>query len=128
MLAGLPLLNSDDSRETRFAGRLVGGRYGSVVIGLVHETEDEDPADGREHRDEVECPAPGAFPGDEGGDEWTEVGGDDDEARPDVDFTPRTLRQLDGLVSQMEQTYGCSWKKNMSLINISPPCVNRQSC
>lgn len=69
LLAGLPLLDTDNSHEARFAGGLVHGGDGAVVVGFVHEAEDEEPADGRQHGDEVECPAPGVFPGDEGGDE-----------------------------------------------------------
>ena len=93
----------------------------SIVEGFVDEQGYADEADGCHDSEEPEAPVPFCDVEDEGCEEGAEVGREDDESGPDVDFAAGI--ELAIFLWQWKGTYGCSWKKKISLMNMSPPCT-----
>lgn len=92
----------------------------AVVEGFFAEEGYEEEAHGCHHSEEPETPFPFCDVEDECCEEGAEVWGENDKSGPDVDFAAVTLSDKVGIMRRKE-TYGCSWKKKMSLMNMSPP-------
>jgi hypothetical protein len=120
LLPAFPLLDTDDSSPVRLRDGLLRGGNVSVVEGFFAEEGYEEEANRCHYREEPEAPFPFCDIEDKGCKEGAEVRGEDYESSPDVDFAPAACFK-EVWTAKIEETYGCSWKKKISLMNISPP-------
>jgi hypothetical protein len=74
--------------------RALGEGDVAVVECLVDEEDNEQEADEGHYCQQPESPVPGCGVEDEGCEEWAEIGGEDYETGPDVDFTPVNTQYL----------------------------------
>lgn len=82
----VPLLNANDPQDSRPALRLLTGRQLAIIVRLIEKGKDGSDANTRHDSIETKCPLPFLRVDDECGEEGAEVGREDDEGSPDVDF------------------------------------------
>jgi hypothetical protein len=92
----------------------------SVVECFVGEQGYANEADSCHDGEDPETPVPLCDVENEGREKGAEVWGEDDESGPDVDFAARAELAI-FLLAMEKGLYGCSWKKKISLMNMSPP-------
>ena len=87
LVARMPLLDADETLYSRFPEGSFGEGDFAVVVGFVDEEDDEQKAHACQDGDEPEAPVPFCAREDEGCEHRAEIGGENDEAGPDVDFS-----------------------------------------